>query len=53
LDNVHAVKKQTDALLVAIKEIGLEMYADKTKYTVMSGDQNGGPSHNSDGQKVV
>ena len=28
------------------KEIGLEVSADKTKYMVMSGDQNAGWSHN-------
>ena len=32
-------------LVVASKEIGLEVKADKTKYVVMSGDQNAGRSH--------
>jgi hypothetical protein len=31
---------------VASKEIGLAVNADKTKYMVMSGDQNAGQSHN-------
>ena len=39
--NVHATKK-TESLVVAIKEIGLEVNGDKTKYTVMSRDQNAG-----------
>jgi hypothetical protein len=39
---VHAIKKNTDSLVVAGKEIGLEVNADKTKYMVMSRDQNVG-----------
>ena len=31
--------------LVATKEIGLEVNADKTKYMIMSRDQNAGRSH--------
>jgi hypothetical protein len=34
-----------EALVVASKEIGLEVNADKTKYMVMCRDQNVGPSH--------
>jgi hypothetical protein len=40
--SVHAVKRDTEALVVASKEIGLEVNAEKTKYMVMSGDQNAG-----------
>jgi hypothetical protein len=43
---VHTRKKNTDALVVVSKEIGLDVNADKTKYTVMSRDQNAGRSHN-------
>jgi hypothetical protein len=39
-------KENTVSLIVAIQEIGLEVNADKTKYIVMSGDQNAGRSHN-------
>ena len=42
---VHTVKENTEALIVASKEIGLEVNADKTKYMVMSQDQNAGQSH--------
>ena len=44
--SVHAVKKNTEALLVGSEEIGLQVNADKTKYMVMSWDQNLGRSHN-------
>jgi len=43
--SVHTVKKNAEALIVASKEIGLEVNADKTKYMVMSRDQNAGQSH--------
>jgi len=42
---VHTVKENAEALVVAIKEIGLEVNADKTKYMIMSRDQNAGRSH--------
>jgi hypothetical protein len=44
--SVHTIKKNADALVVASKETGLEVSADKTKYMVMSQDQNAGQSHN-------
>ena len=36
------MKENAEALLVATKEIGLEVNADKTKYMVMSRDRNAG-----------
>ena len=42
----HTIKKNAEALVVANKETGLEVNADKTKYVVMSRDQNAGRSHN-------
>jgi len=42
--NVLAIQKNTEALLVASKESGLEVNADKTKYMIMSRDQNAGRS---------
>ena len=38
--SVHTIKKNTKALIVASKEIGLEVNARKTEYVVMSRDQN-------------
>ena len=44
--SVHTVKENAEALLAATSEIGLEVSADKTKYMVMSRDQNAGLIHN-------
>jgi metallophosphoesterase superfamily enzyme len=43
--SVHTVTKSTKALVVASEHTGLEVNADKSKYMVMSRDQNVGPSH--------
>ena len=39
------VKENAEALVVATKEIGLEVNADKTNYVVMSREQTAGLSH--------
>jgi len=44
--SVNIIKKTTETLAVASKEIGLDVNADKTKYLAMSRDQNAGRSHN-------
>ena len=43
--SVHTVKESAEVLVVATKEIGLEVNADKTKYMVMSRDRNTGRNH--------
>jgi hypothetical protein len=43
--SVHTVRKNAEALVVATKEIGLDVNSDKTKYIVMSRDRNGGRGH--------
>jgi len=43
--SIHTLKENAEALLAATKEIGLEVNADKTKYMVMSRDQNAGQIH--------
>ena len=43
--SVHTVKENAEALVVATKEIGLEVNADKVKYMVMSRDRNAGRGH--------
>jgi len=40
--SVHTMKNNTEAFLIVGKEIGLEENADKTKYMVVSQDQNAG-----------
>jgi len=40
--SAHTVKENVEALVVATKETGLEVNADKTKYIIMSQDQNAG-----------
>ena len=44
--SVHTVKENAEALIVASKEIGLEVNADKTNYMIMSRNQNAGQSYN-------
>jgi hypothetical protein len=44
--SIRIVRKNTEALLIASKEIGLEVNAEKTKYMVMSRDQNAGQNGN-------
>jgi len=43
--SIHMLKENAEALVTAAREIGLEISADKTKYMVMSGDQNAGRNH--------
>jgi len=40
--SIHTVKESTENLVAATRKIGLEVSADKTKYMVMSRDQNAG-----------
>jgi sorting nexin-29 len=43
--SVHTIKEHAEALVVASREIRLEVNVDKTKYMVMSRNQNAGRSH--------
>jgi hypothetical protein len=40
--SIHTIRKNTETLLIASKEICLEVNAEITKYLVMSRDQNAG-----------
>jgi len=44
-ESVHTIKKNAETFVATCKETGLEENADKTKYMVMSRDQNAGRSH--------
>jgi len=43
--SVHTIKENAEAVVLADKEIGLEVNADKTMYMVMCRDQNARHSH--------
>jgi hypothetical protein len=43
--SVHTVKENAEAFVVVSKEFGLEVSADKTKFMVMSLEQNAVPDH--------
>ena len=43
--SIHTLKENSEALVAATREIGLEVNADKTKYIVMFRDQNAGRNH--------
>jgi len=43
--SINTLKENAEALVAATREIGLEVRADKTKYMVMSRDQNAGQNH--------
>jgi hypothetical protein len=42
---VHTVKESKESIVVAKKEIGLEVRAEETKYIVMSRDKHAGKNH--------
>jgi len=44
--DTHTIKKNTEALVVTSKGIGLEVNAKENKYMGVSQDQNAGQSHN-------
>jgi hypothetical protein len=39
-DNIDTIKKNTETLIDASKEVGLEINVDKTKYMLLSRHQN-------------
>jgi hypothetical protein len=45
-DSVNTIKDNSETLLEAGRDIGLEINADKTKYMIMSRHQNSGQNQN-------
>jgi hypothetical protein len=45
-DNVDTIKKNTETLIGASNEVGLEVNAEKTKYMLLSRHQTAGQNHN-------
>jgi hypothetical protein len=45
-DNIDTIKKNTETLMDANKEVGLEINAEKTKYMLLSRRQNVGQNQN-------
>ena len=43
--SIHTLKENAETLVAATREIGLEVNANKTKYKVMSREQNAGRIH--------
>jgi hypothetical protein len=43
---IHSIKKNAKDLVIASKEIGLEVNAEKTEYVVMSRNQSAGQNRN-------
>jgi hypothetical protein len=41
-DNIGIINKNTEILIDVIKEVGLELNVEKTKYMLVSRDQNAG-----------
>jgi hypothetical protein len=44
-DNIDTIKKNTETLIDASKEVGLEINVEKTKYLLLSPHQNACPRY--------
>jgi hypothetical protein len=41
-DNIDTIKRNTQTLIDASKEVGIEVHTEKTKYMLLSSHQNAG-----------
>jgi hypothetical protein len=44
-DNINTIKKNTETLIDASKEVGIEVNTEKTKYMLLSHHQNARQNH--------
>jgi hypothetical protein len=47
-DNIHTIKKNTETIIDASKEVGLEVNAEKSTYMLLSHHQNAGQNHDTE-----
>jgi hypothetical protein len=52
-DNIDTINKNTQTLIDASKEIGLEVNVEKTKYMLVSRDQNAGQKGNKNRKQII
>jgi hypothetical protein len=45
-NSINTIKEDTETLLGAVRDVGLEINAEKTKYMIMSHHPNSGQNHN-------
>jgi hypothetical protein len=45
IDNIDTIKKNTETLIDASKEVSIEVNTQKTKYMLLSHHQNAGQNH--------
>jgi hypothetical protein len=52
-DNIDTINKNTETLIDASKEVGLEVNVEKTKYMLVSRDQNAGQNQEITNRKWI
>jgi hypothetical protein len=52
-DNIDTISKNAETLIDANKEVGLEVNVEKTKYMLVSQDQNGRPKLGNKNRKQI